>query len=273
MPDTMVAAKAESVDTSAAEAFETYLVPTIFGPWSEMLVDLAELKAGDALLDVGCGTGAAARYAARKRGRKASYAAIDLNPGMVAYARTLDRAGRVDWHRGDVTAMPFADGAFDAIVGNQLLQFLPDKPKALAEMRRVLKRDGGRAVFNVYCQLELCPGHCAVARALEKHDVDPSGILNPYSFGDPKALGDALEEARFRDISVVRRTMEARFSSPASFVEALAAGGPSARYALKQLDEHGLNQVIDDVARTLADYVDGDGVRIVTASNVAIVRR
>ena len=187
MPDSMVALKAAPVDTSAAEAFETYLVPTIFGPWSEMLVDFADLKAGQALLDVGCGTGVAARYAARQLGRKASYTAIDLNPGMIAYARELDRSGRIDWHEGNVTEMPFADDTFDAIVGNQLLQFLPDKPKALAEMKRVLKQDG-RAVFNVYCQLELCHGHCAVAKALEKHDVDPAGILNPYSFGDPKAL-------------------------------------------------------------------------------------
>ena len=272
MPDSMVALKAAPVDTSAAEAFETYLVPTIFGPWSEMLVDLADPKPGEALLDVGCGTGAAVRYAARRLGRKVSYAAIDLNPGMIAYAGTLDRAGRVDWRRGDVTAMPFADGAFDAIVGNQLLQFLPDRAAALAEMTRVLK-DSGRAVFNVYCRLDLCPGHCAVARALEKHDVDPAGILNPYSFGDPAALGDALQAAGFRDVSVVRRTMESRFASAAAFVAALAAGGPSARHALEQLDADGLRQVVDAVSQTLSDYVDADGVRIVTASNVALVRR
>lgn len=260
------------VDTSAAEAFETYLVPTIFGPWSRALVDLAAPKPGERLLDVGCGTGVAARYAVEFLGPDDAVAAIDLNAGMIAHARTLDTVGAVDWHEGDIMALPFTDEAFDIIVGNQVLQFLPDRADALAEMRRVLA-DDGRAVFNVYCRIELCPGHCAVANALRRHDVDPAGIQNPYAFGDPVALGDVIAAAGFRDVSVVRRTMEARFASPAAFVEALAAGGPSARHALEQLDAGGLRQVIADVAEELADYVDDDGLRVITASNMAVARR
>ncbi|MBT5049358.1 MAG: methyltransferase domain-containing protein [Rhodospirillaceae bacterium] len=262
----------QSVDTSAAEAFEKYLVPTVFGPWSQALVDLADPKPGSRLLDVGCGTGAAARYAAEMLGEKGAVAAIDLNAGMIAHARNLDAGGAVEWHEGDIMALPFEDGAFRTIVGNQVLQFLPDRPGALAEMRRVMSTDG-RAVFGIYCQLELCPAHCAVANALDKHDVDPSGIQHPYSFGDPVAVGDLIETAGFRDVSVVRRTMEARFASPEVFVQALAAGGPSARHALEQLDETGLQQVIEEVSTALADYVDADGLRVLTASNVVVAQR
>jgi len=262
----------QPVDTSAAEAFEKYLVPTVFGPWSQALVDLADPKPGQRLLDVGCGTGAAARYAADTLGQKGAVVAIDLNAGMIAHARVLDPSGAVDWHEGDIMALPFEDGSFETIVGNQVLQFLPDRPGALAEMRRVMTNDG-RAVFGVYCQLELCPAHCAVANALEKHDVDPSGIQHPYSFGDPVAVGDLIEAAGFRDVSVIRRTMEARFASPKVFVQALAAGGPSARYALEQLDENGLQQVIEEVSDVLSDYVDADGLRVLTASNVVVAQR
>lgn len=261
-----------AVDTSAAIAFEKYLVPTVFGPWSRALVDLADPKPGERLLDVGCGTGAAARYAAELLGGKNAVAAIDLNAGMIAHARTLDTQGAVDWHEGDIMALPFDDAAFQKVVGNQVLQFLPDRPGALAEIRRVMAGDG-RAVFGVYCRLELCPAHCAVARALESHDVDPAGIQNPYSFGDPVVLGDVLADAGFRDVSVVRRTMEARFASPKAFVEALAAGGPSARHALERLDEAGLADVIEQVTRTLEKYVDADGLRVITASNLAVGRR
>ena len=265
-------AAGSGIDTTAAEAFEAVLVPTIFGPWSRALVDLADPKPGERLIDVGCGTGAAARYAAERLGGGKAVAAIDLNPGMIAFGRTLDKEGAIDWHQGDIMAMPFADGAFDAVVGNQVLQFLSDRPKALAEMRRVMAK-GGRAVFGVYCRIELCPAHCAVASALGRHDVDPAGILNPYSFGDPVALGDVIAAAGFRDVSVVRRTMVARFASPKAFVDALAAGGPSARHALEQLDADGLRQVIEDVAAALAQYVDDAGLRVVTASNVAVARR
>lgn len=261
-----------TVDTAAAEAFEKFLVPTIFGPWSRSLVDLADPQPGERLLDVGCGTGAAARYAAELLGEKKAVAAIDLDAGMIAHARALDTEDAVDWHEGDIMALPFDDGTFHKIVGNQVLQFLPDRAGGLAELRRVMTEDG-RAVFGVYCRLDLCPAHCAVANALEKHDVDPAGIQRPYAFGDPVVLGDVIADAGFRDVSVVRRTMEARFASPGAFVEALAAGGPSARHALEQLDEAGLAEVIDDVTRTLDHYIDADGLRVITASNIAVGRR
>jgi SAM-dependent methyltransferase len=261
-----------TIDTSAAEAFEKYLVPTVFGPWSRSLVDLADPKPGERLLDVGCGTGAAARYAADLLPEQNAVAAIDLNAGMVAHARTLDPTGAVDWREGDIMALPFDDGTFHNIIGNQLLQFLPDRGGALVEIQRVMTPDG-RAIFGVYCSLDLCPAHGAVANALEKHDVDPAGIQNPYSFGDPMILGDVLADAGFRDVSVVRRTMEARFDSPKAFVEALAAGGPSARHALEQLDDAALAHVIDHVTHALDHYVDDQGLRVITASNVAVGRR
>ncbi len=261
-----------TVDTSAAAAFEKYLVPTVFGPWSRSLVDLANPKPGERLLDIGCGTGAAARYAAEIMPEQNAVAAIDLNPGMVAHARALDPKAAIDWQLGDIMALPFDDGTFQNIVGNQVLQFLPDRGAALVEVRRVMTEDG-RAIFGVYCQLDLCPAHCAVANALEKHHVDPAGIQHPYSFGDPLILGDVLADAGFRDVSVVRRTMEARFESPKAFVEALAAGGPSARHALEQLDDDGLPQVINDITQALDHYLDAEGLRVITASNVAVGRR
>ena len=122
-----------AIDTSAAEAFEKYLVPTIFGPWSEAIIDHASTKESHNLLDVGCGSGAAARYAAKIVGLTGSVSAIDFNAGMITHARTLDPVGQIDWQQGDVTDMPYDDGVFDIIAGNQLLQFLPEKEKGLSD--------------------------------------------------------------------------------------------------------------------------------------------
>jgi len=258
-------------DTSVPEAFERLQVPVIFGPWSRDLVDAAGVRPGDRVLDIGCGTGPAARYAAERVAPGGSVAAIDRDGAMIAYARTLCPPGEVDWREGDVMALPFGDGAFDVVVGNQVYQFLDDRLGALREVRRVLA-PAGRLALNVYCGLELCPGHAAVARALERHDVDLSGIRIPYGFGDAVALGDAIQQAGFRDVSVVRRFKEARFASPRAFVEALATSSPSVRHAFEGLTAGGLRQVIDDVSEMLADYVDDRGVRIITTSHVAIAR-
>lgn len=259
-------------DTSAAEAFEKYLVPTIFGPWSRDLVDTAQAKPGDNILDIGCGTGASARYAVERVAPGGTVAAIDINAGMIAHAGTLCPPGDVDWREGDVMALPFEDGAFDTVIGNQVLQFLKDKPGALAEARRVLK-PGGRLVLTVWCKIELCPGHCAVANSLQAHGVDAAGILHPYSYNDAVALGDVIQQAGFRDVAVTRRFREARFASARAFVEALAAGGPSSRLALEKLDADGLQQVIAEVTDALAEYTDETGVTIVTTSHVVVARR
>ena len=264
-------ASIERVDTTAAEAFEKLLVPTIFGPWSRMLVDHAGIAAGERVLDIGCGTGAAARYAAELVGPKGSVTATDIDEGMIAHARTLDGADAVEWRLDNVLDLPYGDDSFDAVVGNQILQFLPDKPKALSKMKRVLTAHG-RLALSIYCALDLCPAHAAVARALEAHDVDPAGIQNPYSYGDPMILGDAIQAAGFRNISVVRKTLESRFASPSAFVEALAAGGPSARHALDQLDPDGLQAVMEEVGTTLADYVDAEGLRVLTTVNMVLAR-
>ena len=94
----------EAVDTGPAEALEEYLVPTLFGPWAAEVVDRAALRPGESLLDVGCGTGPAARLAAELVGPSGHVTGLDVNAGMLAVARRCaERAGhQIDWHKGDV---------------------------------------------------------------------------------------------------------------------------------------------------------------------------
>ena len=268
-----MAATQTAPDTTAAQAFETFMVPTIFGPWSRLVVDQIAPKPGEALLDVACGTGTAARYAAGLVAPGGSVAAIDIDPAMVAHGRTLEGAGAVDWRIGDAQTLPWGEATFDAVLCVQGYQFFPDRLKALGEMRRVMK-PGGRLAVTVFCSLHYCPGHEAIARAFEKYKkVDRTGIERPYSFGDPIALGDTVQAAGLTEVAVIRRFVEARFSSPEEFVERLAAGGPSARRALEQLSPDELRQVKAEVRERLAPYIDDHGVRIITTANIAVARR
>ncbi len=258
------------IDTSAAEAFEKFLVPTIFGPWSETMVEHAGTREGHHLLDIGCGSGAAARYAEKIVGASGSVSAIDLNAGMIAYARTLDQRGLINWYQGDLTDMPYNDGEFDIIAGNQVLQFLPDKEKGLDEIRRVMAK-GGRLALTVYCSPHRNPAHAAVANALKARGIDSKGVAHPFSYGDPMVLGDLLQDIGFRDVSVIHKQMNSYFQSAENFVECLASGGPSSRHALEQLDAEGLKDLKDEVKKKLADFVDTDkGLRVITTSHMAL---
>ena len=73
----------------AAELYERYPARYILGPWAPLLVDAARLTAGERVLDVACGTGLVARIAAQRVGPAGRVVGIDLNPGMIAVARSL----------------------------------------------------------------------------------------------------------------------------------------------------------------------------------------
>ena len=95
------------------------------------------LNPGDALLDLGCGTGAAVREAAPAVRRAVG---LDLSPAMIEQARTLAAAlDNVEFRVGDVSGpLPFADGEFTAIVCTTAFHHFPRPLDTIAEMSRVL---------------------------------------------------------------------------------------------------------------------------------------
>src|SRR5262249_8770860 len=124
----------------AAERYEQWIVPFVIGPWAPGLLDLAELRRGHRVLDVATGTGVVARLAARQVVPGGTVTGLDLNEGMLTAARRLPLPPglTIDWRHGTALALPFSDGAFDAVLCQQGLQFFPDRLKALHEFRRVL---------------------------------------------------------------------------------------------------------------------------------------
>lgn len=113
------------------------------------VIELTELRAGSALLDVGCGTGTLAIAAAAEAGPTGRAAGIDPAPRQIARARSkAKRAGAaVDFQTAVIEAIPFPDGSFDAVTSTLMLHHLPGelKQRGLSEIARVL-RVGGRLV-------------------------------------------------------------------------------------------------------------------------------
>jgi SAM-dependent methyltransferase len=134
---------------SAPENYERFFVPAIPAPLATELIDIAALRPGERVLDVACGTGVVARLAAERVGATGTVAGIDLNPGMLAVARSVTPPGMViEWHQSSAEAMPLPDEAFDVVLCKMGIQFVPDKLAALREMQRVLA-PGGRLIINV----------------------------------------------------------------------------------------------------------------------------
>src|SRR4030095_11780803 len=102
----------------AAERYERWAVPFVVGPWVPGLLDLAELRAGERVLDVACGTGVVSRLAARRVTPGGTVTGFDLNDGMLAAARRLPLPPglAIDWRQGSALDLPFGDPAFGVVL-------------------------------------------------------------------------------------------------------------------------------------------------------------
>jgi len=194
------------MDPTFAERYETYLVPVIFRPWAEEMLDRARPVRGERVLDLGCGTGVVTRAAARAVPGLAITSA-DYSEGMLAIARAQAQAEGVAarFVEADAGDLPFEDKAFDLALCQQAFQFFPDKPRALAELYRVLA-PGGRAVFCVQTAIEENPHLLAQAQAMEAHIGAEAGaaVRAICSFPDGPALAALFREAGFAEVTVER---------------------------------------------------------------------
>ena len=241
-------------------AYERHLVPAIFTACAEHLLDLAGVGPGDRVVDVACGTGIVARRAAARVGPGGAVTGTDVNAEMVAVAREADPGGAVRWERADAAALPVADGAADVVLCQHGVQYLPDRPAALAEARRVL-RPGGRLAIAVWRSVERQPGFAALARALERGAGPAAGDIMRTPFGGPHpdALRPLLAGAGFAGAHTRIGVIAVRFPSARDFLVRQVAASPLAA-VVADLAADRVAALEEQVDRALAPFADDDGV-------------
>jgi SAM-dependent methyltransferase len=118
------------LEGNAPLAYDAHIVDVFLQDYSRRLVEVAAIKPGDRVLDVACGTGVVTRLVANKVGSAGQVVGFDLNAGMLARARaSRETAAAIEWRVGSATDMPFAEAAFDCVICQHGLQFIPDRPR------------------------------------------------------------------------------------------------------------------------------------------------
>jgi arsenite methyltransferase len=176
--------------------------------------DAMAARPGERILDVGCGPGYYVDELAEQVGDGGHVSGVDLSPVMLAVARERCAGrGNTDFHEGEATALPVGDDEFDAVVSVQVLEYVPDVERALAEMRRVL-RPGGRVVLwdvdwgtlSMHARdRERCD---RVLRAWDQHLVDPSL---------PRTLAPRLRAAGFDEVRMEGHTFATAKADPETY--------------------------------------------------------
>jgi len=208
---------ADKYGGSAPQNYQRYFVPSIGAPVAEDLIRAAALREGERVLDVACGTGVVTRLAAERVGERGFVAGLDVNPGMLEVARASTPAGTsIEWHEASAEQMPLSDEAFDVVLCQMGLQFIPNKLAALREMRRVLAAQG-RLLLTL-------PGPipapmAAMEQALARNVSAESGAFAQIVFAlhDADELRELASAAGLREVDLRSAVKRLRLPPPAAF--------------------------------------------------------
>lgn len=214
-----------------AELYERVLVPMIFAPCARDLAERVAALAPNAVLETACGTGVVSRALAARLPPGTEIVATDLNQPMLDCAARVGTAQPVHWQRADAQQLPFEDARFDAVVCQFGVMFLPDKPGAYAQARRVL-RPGGTLLFNVWDAIEHNEVADVVTQALAAlFPADPPRFLarTPHGHGDRDTITRDLAQAGFTARPTIERlTLQSVSPSPHAAALAYCQGTPLA---------------------------------------------
>jgi ubiquinone/menaquinone biosynthesis C-methylase UbiE len=186
-------------------AYDDVLVPLLFEPWTESLMQRFAPIAGMRVVDVATGTGIVAQKVADRVGPNVRVTGTDISAEMLAVARKRcqKHSSFVSFVESAAAPLPVESVSTDVVFCQQGFQFFPDKRAAAAEMFRVLKR-GGRAVVSAWRPLNRCTWFGAIHDALTRCDegVIADMITVPFNHMPGDELVEHFRAAGFHGIEL-----------------------------------------------------------------------
>ena len=258
---------------NAAEFYDKLPARYFLGPWSKGLVDAAEVRPDDRILDLACGTGIVAREVAERLGPNGTVIGLDLNAGMLEVARIRGNQGsrKIEYVLSNALETGLPSASFDVVLCQQGLQFFPDQPKALKEIRRILKEEG-RLCFSIWAAAG--PYNTAVADAVRVHIDSETANRFLQSRNVPSAdeLESMVDSAGFRDVTVTHTSMENRLPDIANFVAEHLLGVPIAD-KVRELSEAQRAALGAHAAQSLMQYADGKDAVVPDYANIVTAKK
>lgn len=238
-------------DGSIPAAYDRYLGPLLFEPYAEEVARRARVFTPGHVLETAAGTGIVTQVL-HEALTDANIVSTDLNPAMLDVAAKRVRSDKVTFECADAQDLRFADETFDLVVCQFGVMFFPDKVKANAEVRRVL-RNGGRYLAVIWDRLERNPASKIVNDALtELYPDDPPAFLTrmPFGYADPGAIEQDMRAAGFDDVQVETVALSSRPTSARNAAVGLVTGCPLSS-EVQERDPDGLQRAVDAAAQAL----------------------
>lgn len=259
----MVEESGFQVGRDAPSAYEAH-VAHFMEPFVDALVSTT-VSAGDAVLDVACGTGFATRAAAVVAGPGARVEGLDINPAMLAQARSVAESSgaRLNWCEASALDLPFADHEFDAVICQQGFQFFPDPAVGVRELVRVA-RDGGRIGATVWSAPMESPFLYWETEMLARHG---GGAQAEFSATEAQ-LRNWFEAGGVAGVEIERVQVEVDLPPVLSYVpQHLRALPWSAGFFALPVEQQ--DAALAELEAALVEFRTADGIRVPFSSYLA----
>jgi enediyne biosynthesis protein CalE5 len=250
------------------------LIDSSTAPVSKRLVELAEIKAGDRVLDVAAGYGEPSLTAAKVVGPEGGVVATDISPGMLAFGRERAAAAGVDnieFIEADASSLDFPAASFDAALSRWGIIFEPEGESTAGRIRGFLK-PGAKMAISSWGPPERVPMlSVPMMTAMQRLNVPPPppGTPGPLSRPTPEAIGGLLEGGGFSDVKVEELELEMEWASPEEctrFTKEIAAPITA---MVSQHPPDVQEATWDAITEAVRAHAGGDGK--VTLKNLALV--
>jgi SAM-dependent methyltransferase len=244
----------------AAGYYEPYWSGQL-APAQRRLVEIADPRPGERVLDVACGTGLISLPVAEAVAPGGSMIGTDISERMVeaAAAEAVRRGVRnAAFLRMDAERLDFPDAGFHLVLCSLGLMYLPDAPAALREMLRVLK-PGGRAAALVWGERSRC-GWAEIFPVVDRR-VESEVCPLFFQLGAGDTLAHAFTACGFADVAAGRLRTLLRYDSAGEACGAAFAGGPVA-LAYSRFDPRVRDEAHAEYLASIEPYRNGSGYSI-----------
>jgi ubiquinone/menaquinone biosynthesis C-methylase UbiE len=209
-------------------------------PAARALVDAAELRPRERVLDLGSGTGNAALLAAAAGTR---VTAVDPSARLLSVARqaAAERQLALTCLVGDAAHLPVPDSSVDCVLSNFGLIFASDPGAALSEVARVLETDG-RVVFTAWLPGGAAGALAAVAQDLVRDALGAGPAPPGFAWHDAAAVANLFSDHAMHVVFHARHHLTFTASSPEAYLDAELTNHPMALAAMQVLRDRGVEQ-------------------------------
>ena len=231
---------------------------------SNRLVELAQIKPGNRVLDIATGTGEPAITAARVVGPNGRVIGVDHSAAMLHVARRRAAAlglTNVDYREGDGASLKEPPASFDAVLSRWGLMFVTDLETTARGIRAALKPGGflAAAVWDTADKVPMISIAGQQVRAMLGIAPPPPGTPNPLSLADTSIVERALTSAGFRDFKVEPMKVTFEFESPEKFLESRRDISYDFRTAMASQPPEMQRKLEEVVIKEASTYVRADG--------------